>query len=210
MVAGYNIMLSGVGGQGLMLLSSIIGNACNKLGLKVITGEQHGLSQRSGSIYVHLRIGEKVHSPLIPYGSADMIISMEATEVLRYIEFLKDDGIIIMNKRIMHPSLVTADIAKHRDENRRYITLEQIFAQLKQVTNNIIILDATKLAELAGNPRTENTVLSGAASALQEFPIDKDVLKEAIKDLVPSKTIEENIRAFDLGYEEAKKILTSL
>ena len=209
MVAGYNIMLSGVGGQGLMLLSSIIGNACNKLGLKVITGEQHGLSQRSGSIYVHLRIGE-VHSPLIPYGSADMIISMEATEVLRYIEFLKDDGIIIMNKRIMHPSLVTADIAKHRNENRRYITLEQIFAQLKQVTSNIIILDATKLAELAGNPRTENTVLSGAASALQEFPIDKDVLKEAIKDLVPSKTIEENIRAFDLGYEEAKKILTSL
>jgi indolepyruvate ferredoxin oxidoreductase beta subunit len=125
-----------------MLLSTIIGNACNKLGMKAITGEQHGLSQRSGSIYVHLRIGERVHSPLIPYGSADIIISMEATEVLRYIEFLKDDGIIIMNKRIMHPSLVTGDIAKQRDKNRTYITLEQILTQLKQVTRNIIVLDA--------------------------------------------------------------------
>jgi indolepyruvate ferredoxin oxidoreductase beta subunit len=210
MAAEYNIMLAGVGGQGLMLLSTIFGNACNRLNKKVITGEQHGLSQRSGSIYVHLRIGERNLSPLIPYGSADLIISMEATEVLRYIEFLRDDGIIVMNSHVMHPSLVTGEIARQRDENRKYVTLEQIVKQLKQVTKNIITLDATKLAELAGNPRTENTVLSGAASALPEFPIDKETLRATIKELVPPKTIEDNLRAFDLGYEEAKRILANI
>ena len=118
MVAGYNIMLSGVGGQGLMLLSTIIGNACNKLGLKAITGEQHGLSQRSGSIYVHLRIGEKVHSPLIPYGSADMIISMEATEVLRYIERRKQQG---HNHFFFfpHPERGPKNVPKGRDHKGR-------------------------------------------------------------------------------------------
>jgi indolepyruvate ferredoxin oxidoreductase beta subunit len=210
MAAEYNIMLAGVGGQGLMLLSTIFGNACNRLNKKVITGEQHGLSQRSGSIYVHLRIGECSLSPLIPYGSADLIISMEATEVLRYIEFLRDDGIIVMNSHVMHPSLVTGEIARQRDENRKYVTLEQIVKQLKQVTRNIITLDATKLAELAGNPRTENTVLSGVASGLPEFPIDKETLRATIKELVPPKTIEDNLRAFDLGYEEAKRILANI
>ena len=85
----YNIMFAGVGGQGLMLLSSILGKAAVDTGLKAMTGEQHGLSQRQGSIYVHFRIGDPI-SPLIPYGKADMMIAMEAMEALRYVEYLKE------------------------------------------------------------------------------------------------------------------------
>ena len=206
MIEEYNIMLSGVGGQGLMLLSAIIGKSCSYKGLKVITGEQHGLSQRSGSIYVHLRIGEKVFAPLIPYGSADLLISMEAMEALRYIEFLKDDGVIIMNSRIMHPPLETGEIVKHRKENRKYVTLEEIIEKLKEVTKNIYVIDANKIAKEAGNPRTENVVLLGAASALESFPIDRETLKKAIEELVPKKTINQNLKAFELGYREFLKL----
>ncbi len=105
-----NIFICGVGGQGLVLLTSVIGDACAKSGKKIITGEMYGLSQRSGTVSVHLRIGEDAFSPLIPYGEADIIIALEAIEALRYIEYLKKDGIILMNKRIMHPPIETSKI----------------------------------------------------------------------------------------------------
>ncbi|MHA2288950.1 MAG: 2-oxoacid:acceptor oxidoreductase family protein, partial [Promethearchaeota archaeon] len=93
----YNLMTCGVGGQGLMLVSNVIGIACAEFGLNIRTAETHGLAQRSGSIYTHIRIGEQVYSPLIPYGEADALLGMEAIETLRYIEFLKPSGIIIVN-----------------------------------------------------------------------------------------------------------------
>ncbi|MFW9951482.1 MAG: 2-oxoacid:acceptor oxidoreductase family protein, partial [Candidatus Thorarchaeota archaeon] len=93
----YNVMTCGVGGQGLMLLSNIIGLACAESNLSIRTAETHGLAQRSGSIYTHIRIGNDVYSPLIPYGEADVLLGMEAIETLRYIEFLKPNGITILN-----------------------------------------------------------------------------------------------------------------
>lgn len=101
----YNIMTCGVGGQGLMLVSNIIGLACAEFGFKIRTAETHGLAQRSGSIYTHIRISkdEEIYSPLISFGEADVLLSMEAIEALRNIEFLKRDGIIILNNYIWHP-----------------------------------------------------------------------------------------------------------
>ena len=101
---GFDIVLVGVGGQGIVMLSNAIGEAAAKAGVNAITGELHGLSQRSGTVYIHMRVGGSDISPLIPYGEADAIVSLEAMEALRYIEYLKDDGIIIMNKRIIHPT----------------------------------------------------------------------------------------------------------
>jgi indolepyruvate ferredoxin oxidoreductase beta subunit len=92
-----NIISVGVGGQGLVLLSNIIGNACAEAKLNIITAETHGLAQRSGSISTHIRIGNDVHSTLIPYGEADVMVAMEAMEALRYCEYLKDGGTIILN-----------------------------------------------------------------------------------------------------------------
>lgn len=199
----YDIMLSGVGGQGLMLLSETIGRACGKTDKKVITGEQHGLSQRSGSIYVHLRIGKDARSPLIPYGQADLMVSLEGMEALRNIEYLKDDGRIITSGRLMHHPLETSRLVQ--DEEESYVTLEEVEERLKKVTSNIHVIDSLGLAEEAGNARTENVVLLGAISTLPDFPIDGEILKEVVKETVPEKTIKTNLKAFELGEKEASE-----
>lgn len=194
----YNIMFAGVGGQGLMLLSAILGKAALDTGLKVMTGEQHGLSQRQGSIYVHFRIGNPT-SPLIPYGRADMMIAMEASEALRYIEYLKEDGVIIMSNRIMPSVTETEKVALDKQKKTKYLTVEQIVEKLKQVTKNIVLLDSLVLAIQAGNERTENSVLIGATAACKDFPIPAEEVRKAVLALVPPKTVDANSKAFDLG-----------
>ena len=185
-----------------MLLSQVMGDACTDSGVKVVVGAQHGLAQRSGSISAHVRIGD-AYSPLIPYGTADLIIAMEATESLRYVEYLKQGGTVVMNRRIMHPPLETAPIVKNRQEKRVYITLEQVTEQLAKIAGRVIAIDADKVAAEAGNPRTENVVLLGAASALEGFPIEVEPLREAVKRVVPGGAIEANLKAFELGYKVA-------
>ena len=195
----YSILLAGVGGQGLMLLSQVIGDACTRTGVKVVVGAQHGLAQRSGSISAHIRIGD-AYSPLIPYGTANLLIAMEVIESLRYIEYLKQGGIVITSRRIMHAPLETAPLIKNRQEKRIYVTLEQVLENVGKVAGRIVALDADALASQAGNPRTENIVLLGAAASLEGFPLSSEPLKESVKRIVPSRAIEANIKAFDLGY----------
>jgi indolepyruvate ferredoxin oxidoreductase beta subunit len=194
----YNILLAGVGGQGLMLLSQVMGDACTRSDIKVVVGAQHGLAQRSGSISAHVRIGD-AYSPLIPYGTADLIIAMDAMEALRYVEYLKQGGTVIMNSRMMHPPLETAPIVKNRQEKRMYVTLEQVKEQLVKIAGRVIDIDAEKVAVEAGNPRTENVVLLGAASALSGFPIQSEPLKESVKRVVPERAVDANLKAFILG-----------
>ena len=194
----YNILLTGVGGQGLMLLSAVLGEACVASDVPVVTQEQHGLAQRSGSISAHVRIG-KAFSPMIPIGLADMIIAMEGMEALRYIEYMKKDGSVIMNSRLMHPVIETSTVVQRRRENLPYVTVDEIEKNIGIVTGNIKVLDANQLAAEAGNPRTENIVLLGAASKADGFPLNRDQLIGAIKKIVPERTIDANIRAFELG-----------
>ena len=194
----YNILLTGVGGQGLMSLAAMIGEACVASGIQVVTQEQHGLAQRSGSISAHIRIGE-AFSPMVPFGTADLIISMEATESLRYIEYLKQGGTIVSSSRLMHPVIETNKIVVNRRENLEYVTLDAIKDNLMKVTSDIHLLDSTALASEAGNPRTENVVLLGAASSIEGFPLTGQQLVGAIKSIVPERTVEQNVRAFELG-----------
>lgn len=194
----YNIVLTGVGGQGLMSLAAVFGEACIASDIPVITQEQHGLAQRSGSISAHVRIGE-AYSPMVPHGSADLIIAMEAMEALRYIEYLKPGGSIVMSSRLLHPVIETNMIVSKRRENLEYITLEQITEKLLQITTDIHVIDAGALSVEAGNPRTENVVLLGMASTLEGFPLTKKQLVDAVKSIVPERTIQENIKAFELG-----------
>ncbi len=194
----YNILLTGVGGQGLMSLAGMIGEACVASGIQVVTQEQHGLAQRSGSISAHIRIGE-AFSPMVPYGTADLIISMEATESLRYVEYLKPGGTIVTSSRLIHPVIETNKIVVNRRENLEYVTLDAIKDNLMKVTTDIHLLDSTSLALDAGNPRTENVVLLGAASRIDGFPLTGEQLLDAIKSIVPERTVEQNIRAFELG-----------
>lgn len=204
-----NVFICGVGGQGLVLLTSVIGNACARSGKKVVTGEMYGLSQRSGMVSVHLRIGKEAFSPLIPYGEADIIVALEAVESLRYIEYLKKDGIVLMNKRIMHPPIETSKILEAKGE-AKYIEVEDIVSKLKKWTQNIAVIDALKLARESGNARTENTVFLGCLSALKAFPVEDNTLRESISEAVPKKTIEQNLKAFELGWKNAYDSLCKL
>ncbi|MGY5864036.1 MAG: indolepyruvate oxidoreductase subunit beta [Candidatus Thorarchaeota archaeon] len=204
----FNIMFAGVGGQGLMLLSAILGKAAVDSGLKVMTGEQHGLSQRQGSIYVHFRIGNPI-SPLIPYGKADMMIAMEASEALRYVEYLKEGGVVIMSNRIMPSVTETEKVALDKDKKTMYLTVEQIVKKLEEVTNKVVLLDSLELAIQAGNARTENSVLIGATVACEDFPIPAEEVRKAVLALVPPKTIDANSTAFDLGKKAGSACLDS-
>ncbi|NWF94629.1 MAG: indolepyruvate oxidoreductase subunit beta [Candidatus Thorarchaeota archaeon] len=194
----YNIIFTGVGGQGLMLLSAVLGKAALLSGMDVMTGEQHGLSQRSGSIYVHFRVGRPM-SPLIPYGKADLMISMEATEALRYVEYLRDGGVVIMSSRVMPPPGETERVALDKKKTEQYFTVEQVRERLSQVTSRLVVLDSLALAVEAGNPRTENSVLVGAVCSCPDFPIPAEKVREALLGLVPPTTRDANSRAFDLG-----------
>ena len=191
-----------------MLMTTVIGNACAKNGKKVVTGEMYGLSQRSGAVSVHLRIGEDAFSPLIGYGEADILIALEAIEALRYLEYLKRDGVVLINKRIMHPPIETSKIITTK--GAKYITVEDVVSTLKGWTPNIAVIDALKLARESGNINTENTVFLGCLSALEVFPVEKNYIRESISGAVPKKTIEQNLKAFDLGKENAYNSLCAL
>jgi indolepyruvate ferredoxin oxidoreductase beta subunit len=199
--SNFDLVICGVGGQGIVLLSNIIGRGCAKADLEARTGELHGLSQRSGTIYIHMRIGKDNISPLIPYGDADAIVSLEATEAVRYIEYLKDDGVIILNKRIIHPPIEVAQLSQEKRTD--FITFDEIKDKLGAITQNIAPLPALDLAKEAGNPLTENVVFIGALSALKAFPLKAEVLKESVAESVPKKALDVNLKAFDLGYKAA-------
>ena len=203
-----NIFICGVGGQGLVLLTSVIGDACAKKGRRIVTGEMYGLSQRSGAVSVHLRIGEEVFSPLIPYGGADILLALEAIEALRYLEYLKKDGVVLMNKRIMHPPIETSELVMTK--GTKYVTVEDVVSQLKKWTQNIAVIDALALARESGNTNTENTVFLGCLSALEAFPVEESYIRESIAEAVPKKTIDQNMKAFDLGKKSAYDMLCKL
>jgi indolepyruvate ferredoxin oxidoreductase beta subunit len=126
---------------------------------------------------------------------------MDAMEALRYVEYLKQGGTVVMNSKVMHPPLETAPIVKNRQEKRMYVTLEQVKEQLGKVAGRVIDIDAEKVAVEAGNPRTENIVLLGVASALSGFPIQSEPLKESVRRVVPERAVEANLKAFILGQQ---------
>jgi indolepyruvate ferredoxin oxidoreductase beta subunit len=189
-------------------MTTVIGNACAKSGKKVVTGEMYGLSQRSGAVSVHLRIGEDAFSPLISYGDTDILIALEAIEALRYIEYLKKDGVVLMNKRVMHPPIETSKIITAK--GTKYITVENIVSKLRNWTPNIAVIDALKLARESGNVNTENTVFLGCLSTLEVFPVEENYIRESISEAVPKKTIEQNLKAFNLGKKNAYDSLCTL
>lgn len=202
---GFDMVLAGVGGQGIVMLSNALGNACLAAGQKVITGELHGLSQRSGSVYIHMRIGGDVLSPLIPYGQADAIVSLEGMEALRYIEYLKENGVIIMNSRLIHPPVEVARLS--REKRVDFVALDSILEKMKVVTSGIAAIDALSLAHKAGEPLAENAVFIGALSCLASFPLSAEQLKKGLLRVLPDQAAEKNMRAFDLGQQAAYETL---
>lgn len=195
----FNMIFCGVGGQGVVLMANIVGESCSRSGANVVSGELHGLSQRGGSVVAHQRIGKNVMSPLVPYGEADVIVSLEPMEALRYISFLKEGGTVITNTRIIHPPLETQELVK--EERGSYITYGEILERLRSSGANVREVDAAAIAEEAGNPQTVNVVMVGALAALPGFPVEKEHMLEATKENVPKKALEVNLTAFEKGFD---------
>jgi indolepyruvate ferredoxin oxidoreductase beta subunit len=189
----FNILISGVGGQGVILAGNLIAEAALASGIHVITGEAHGMAQRGGSVSVHLRMGD-VRAPLIPLRNAEVLLGFEPAETLRYIEFLKPGGTVIMNENPVVPPGIF-------QKGGTYPAIGSIEENIRTVTKSIFRINAEKLAMDAGNPLTVNTVMLGTLARVSSLPFGTDILLEVIKKRVPEKAIEANVMAFQLGYD---------
>ena len=180
-----NIMIVGVGGQGTLLASRILGNTVINEGYDVKVSEVHGMSQRGGSVVTYVKYGDKVYSPIVDKGEADIILAFELLEAYRALPYLKKGGKIIVNNQKIDPMPVISGIAKYP---------ENIADKLEGAT----VVDALSLAKEAGNIKAVNVVLIGVMAKSTDIPYEKWV--ETIKSTVPAKFLDVNLRAFELGY----------
>lgn len=185
----YNIIIAGVGGQGTLLASKLMGKVFLEQEKDIKVSEVHGMSQRGGSVVTYVRYGEKVYSPVIEKGEANMIISFELLEAARWMPYLRPEGVIITNTQKINPMPVITGQAKYP---------ENILEKIRQTGLKVIPLDAKSLAEKAGNVKSVNMVLLGVTA--RYLHLDKSVWVDAITATVPQKTVEINLKAFDYGY----------
>lgn len=184
-----NIMIVGVGGQGTLLASKMLGYVLLKQGYDVKVSEVHGMSQRGGSVVTYVRYGEKVYSPVIDKGEADVIISFEQLEAARWVEFLKKDGVIITNTQKMEPMPVITGAAEYP---------EGLIEKLTTAGARVDAKDFLALAEEAGSSKAVNIALMGRFSTY--FPdITDEQWQDAIEKNVPAQFLELNRKAFELG-----------
>lgn len=185
-----SILLVGVGGQGTILASKILTNVAIKQGYDVKMTEIHGMAQRGGSVVTQVRMGEKVHSPLIEPGQADYIVAFEQLEALRWIHFLNDAGTVIVNTQRINPMTVIIGSAEYPSD-----ALEQV----KAAAPKTISLDALEIAKKLGNIRVVNVVLLGAMA--KQMDIAKEDWLSALEATVPARFLELNRQAFQAGYD---------
>ena len=187
---GKSVMIVGVGGQGTLLASRLLGAAMVAEGYDVKVSEVHGMSQRGGSVVTYVRYGEKVYSPIIEEGEADIILAFEQLEAARYLPYLKKGGTVVVNTQKMDPMPVVTGAAKYPEG-----VLDAIAAKGVKV----LALDALSLAEQAGSVKAVNVVLIGAmAKSLGQEP---ETWLNAIEETVPAKFLEMNRKAFQLGFD---------
>ena len=188
-----NIMIVGVGGQGTLLTSRILGNLAIGGGYDVKLSEVHGMAQRGGSVVTFVRYGEEVAEPIVEEGQADVLIAFEKLEALRYLHFLKEDGVIVVNDWRIDPITVVTGAAQYPDG-----VIESLCKARKTV-----VVEATRTAIEMGAPKAFNVIVLGAAARYVGFR--REDWLQVIEATVPPKTMEVNRKAFEAGYsmEEA-------
>jgi indolepyruvate ferredoxin oxidoreductase, beta subunit len=190
----FDLLITGVGGQGAILASDIIGKAAVMAGMPIRAAETHGMAQRGGSVVNHIRIGNDYGS-MIPKKGADLMLALEPMEAVRYLDFLKDGGIIIVNTQPIFPVTVTSGLAKYPEVQEILDALSEKYI--------VKAFNADELAFENGNRLAMNVVMVGAVSGY--LPILKETLVESVKALVPQKTIEVNLRAFEAGRKKVEE-----
>lgn len=183
-----NILLVGVGGQGILLASEVLSETFMLAGFEVKKSEIHGMSQRGGSVVSHVRYGREVFSPIVPEGEGDILFGFEMLETCRYLPLLKEGGSVIANDLCIPPPAVLSGQEEYP---------EGLAEKIKSRFPDFLLVDGLKLATEAGNPRTANTVLLGAVSKRLDIP--EEYWIKALEKMVPSKAFEVNRKAFQAG-----------
>ena len=195
-----NIIICGVGGQGVVLMSELLGNAAVKDGVAVKGSEVLGMAQRGGSVFSNLRLGGDVIAPMTPEGKCDVLIAVEPSEALRNIQYLAENSVVVLNTTTVLP--YTVYLGKSGYPSRK-----EIVDKLHEVTDRVISMDASGIARQAGSLQAANVVMLGALFGTGLMPIKEETAKEAILSRFKAKVGEINTKAFDLGYREVRKAL---
>lgn len=185
-----NIMIVGVGGQGTLLTSRVLGGIIQAAGYDVKLSEVHGMAQRGGSVVTFVRYGDKVYEPIVEEGQADVLIAFEKLEAMRYAHFLKKDGVMIVNDQRMDPMTVVTGAAEYPEN-----ILERLGEQYR-----VVSIDAMAEAKKLGNSRVFNTIIIGVAAKSMDFKEEEWL--SVIENTVPPKTVEINKKAFKAGFEQ--------
>lgn len=188
-----SIMIVGVGGQGTLLASRLLGAALLSENYDVKVSEVHGMSQRGGSVVTYVKYGEEVFSPIVREGQADFILAFEQLEAARWLPFLKKGGTMIANSQKIDPMPVVIGNAQYPDG---------VLDAIRATGADLVEADALTLAVEAGSPKAVNVVLIGVMAARMDLPYE--VWEKAIRETVPEKFLEMNLKAFKLGFESAK------
>jgi indolepyruvate ferredoxin oxidoreductase, beta subunit len=184
-----SIMIVGVGGQGTLLASRVLGTVALKCSYDVKVSEVHGMAQRGGSVVTYVKMGDKVYSPLIEKGEADIVLAFEELEAMRWIEYMKNGGKLIVNTQKINPMPVITGKAKYP---------ENISSRLIDTFKNVTTINALDIAKKCGNIKAVNIVLVGLLA--KSMNIDKDIWLSSIKEIVPEKLLQVNLNAFEAGY----------
>ncbi|MDR5695138.1 MAG: indolepyruvate oxidoreductase subunit beta [Armatimonadota bacterium] len=195
----YQIVVAGVGGQGVLLTARILAEAAMDEGQMVWVGEVHGMAQRGGSVVATVRIGD-VWGPLIKPGGADALVALELAEALRCREYLSPRSIVVVGTRRIPPVPVNVGQAK-------YPSTEEVLEALREVAENVVAVDAVSIARSAGMGKAENMVLLGVLAGVGVLPLRPESLLDAASRLLPPETLEANRRAFFAGMDEARRHL---
>lgn len=191
-----SIILSGVGGQGILTLGRILGEALLEKGFEVRVGEIHGLSQRGGSVIVFVRYGDSVYAPTVSPGEGDAMVSLELLEALRRIEYLSPKGLLIVNDLILPPPM-----------SKNVPSRSEILGFLSKTGIRYLVVDGLRLAEKAGSPLSLNMVMLGALLASGVLDLNFDEVARTIEKTFSGHIAEINVRALKSGYEAAEKML---
>lgn len=191
-----SVILCGVGGQGTVLASKLISYAAMTKGEEVKSAETIGMAQRGGSVTSHIRIGAEAFSPLIPKGKADVMIAFEPAEAVRNLDYLKPDGVVVVSQKAVKP--VTASLSAKVYEG------QEMLDYLGKQVSRLVIVDGQQVMEELGSAKVLNVVLLGAAIACNEIDITVDEIKDAIREKVPERFYELNLRALEAGCRLAK------
>jgi indolepyruvate ferredoxin oxidoreductase beta subunit len=185
-----NILICGVGGQGILLAGEVLSEAALRSGFDVKKSEVHGMAQRGGSVVSHVRYGKKIFSPLIKEGDTDFLFSFEKMETLRYLSMLKENGTVIINDQKISPTNISLKTSGYPEN------VEEI---CKKYSQSVQLIHAIKIAENLGNIKTVNIIMLGALS--KHLFIKDDIWMESLESKVPKKHLEINIQAFNKGRE---------